>query len=822
ILCAARPSLDERRPEWGKGRGFYSRLDLSPLSKGDSRHLVEEILQRVEEVPALLRELVVRGAECNPFFVEELIKMLIEEGVIRKGETAWSVDADRLGDLQVPPTLTGVLQARLDRLPFDQRQVLQEASVVGRLFWDLAVAYIAAESEGEAHSEEVTRALDALQGREMVFPGATSAIEGAHEYLFKHALLREVTYEGVLKRVRRVYHGLVADWMMAQAGEREREYTGLLADHLALAGRTEEAAVYLRRAAEQAAAAYANAEAASYYTRALELTPADQAEARYEMLLAREGLHELLGATEERGQDVAALEALAEELDRAQGQAGRSRRAEVALRRAAYERWSGNNEPAFAAERAALRLAHQAQDVAVEAEARRVRGGVLNHEGKYREARQQFERALALARQCGTRRVEAGSLSGLGWVLWHSDPGDSSATLTALASFWEDALELYRQSGYRRGEAETLNDLGYLFYGWGDLPRASTYYERARDIYREIGDRLGEAGVLAHLGWLYRGQDNSAGGWDLIEQAAAIRKELGGPLGEALSQGTIGNILTGQGLYTQGEDRLRQAVRAFREAGDRRQEGFALLHLGRIRYLQGDYAQARTFLEDSCQLLRQQGSLYQVGTSLALLSLVSHAQGDDETARDFAQRALENGPHDYPVGVGQSALALGHALSGLGDRAGAIAAYRQALDQYRQSGLVNRPMEALAGLARGLVNRPMEPLAGLARVFLGQGDTAQALEQVEAILDHLQSHTLDGTHDPFRIQLTCYRVLEASDDPRAGEVLRAAYHLLQERAAMFEDERLHRSFLEAVPWHRELVQESVRAGLGGHRSEPTD
>jgi hypothetical protein len=74
---------------------------------------------------------------------------------------------------------------------------------------------------------------------------------------------------------------------------------------------------------------------------------------------------------------------------------------------------------------------------------------------------------------------------------------------------------------------------------------------------------------------------------------------------------------------------------------------------------------------------------------------------------------------------------------------------------------------------------------------------------------------LDGTFDPFRIRLTCYQVLRANDDDRAEEVLRTAHQLLQERAARIEDERLRRSFLEKVPWHRELVKEGERAGLGG-------
>jgi tetratricopeptide (TPR) repeat protein len=269
----------------------------------------------------------------------------------------------------------------------------------------------------------------------------------------------------------------------------------------------------------------------------------------------------------------------------------------------------------------------------------------------------------------------------------------------------------------------------------------------------------------------------------------------------------IGETVTAQGLYALGEAHLRQALAILRKADWRISEGRAILALGLCHYHQGDYAQARTLLAESWHLSHNHGWQWVASKGLAALGLVCHAEGDDEAARGYAQQALENGPPDYHLGQGDSALVLGHALAGLGDRAGASDAYQQALDRYRQSGFLNPPMEALAGLAR---------------LALAGGDPGQAMVHVDDILAHLEIHSLDGTYQPFRVYWTCYRALKASDDPRAAEVLRTAYHLLQERAAMIEDERLRRSFLEAVPWHRELVQESVRAGLGGHRSEPTD
>ena len=288
IVCLARERLFERRPYWGEGLDYHIQLELHPLSKPKSCGLVNEILKKVDQVPEALQELVVRGAEGNPFYIEELIKMLIEDGVIITGEERWRIEIERLEQIEVPETLTGVLQARLEGLPPDERNTLQQASVVGRIFWDDTVEYMSFNStltDKQTAIGTMEENLSSLRSRELIYHREESAFIDTAEYTFKHAVLRDVTYESVLKRLRKVYHELVAAWLIENSGERSGEFAGLIADHLERAGNDAQAAIYLYQAGEQALRSFANSEAESYFRRAMNITSSKDDQAKIFMEL---------------------------------------------------------------------------------------------------------------------------------------------------------------------------------------------------------------------------------------------------------------------------------------------------------------------------------------------------------------------------------------------------------------------------------------------------------------------------------------------------------------------------------------------------------
>jgi len=205
-LIMTRPTPAEHQLDWAEDGLAHRRLELRPLDKEFSHQLAEALLQRIDDVPAALRAVLTDGAEGNPFYMEELVKMLIDDGVIEVGAERWRVLPDKLLTAHVPTTLTGVLQARLDALGARERTALQQASIVGHVFWDQALAAIA---------PDAVAAIPLLMRRQLVVRRDGQPDSG--EFAFQHHLLHQVTYAGVLKEQRRQGHERVGAFWSARA-----------------------------------------------------------------------------------------------------------------------------------------------------------------------------------------------------------------------------------------------------------------------------------------------------------------------------------------------------------------------------------------------------------------------------------------------------------------------------------------------------------------------------------------------------------------------------------------------------------------------------
>jgi class 3 adenylate cyclase/tetratricopeptide (TPR) repeat protein len=463
VVCLARPTLFERRPGWGGERETHSQIDLDPLSRPTSRALVGEILQRAEGVPRELRDLIVERAEGNPFYVEELVKMLIEDGVIVIGQDHWWVELNRLAEVRVPPTLAGVLQARLDSLTQEERAVLQRASVVGRIFWAAVVADLAGD---RFEAAQVDTLLNDVRKRELIFRRGRSVFEATDEYIFKHALLRDVTYETVLLKLRPAYHARVARWLESSAGERIGEHLGQIAMHYELGGEVAKAVHFLRRLGEEASEIGALRDAVRSFERALALLAA----------VARDPVQGL--ATTSPDADLTERAMLLVKLGHTYDRLGD--------RRAAIQRLEQG-----------LSLARQAKDPRAEMEALNRLAQMASEEGSYERAQGYLDEVLGLAREQDDRACVASALSMVSSIAWRWGDFEQAERCC------HESLEIYRELDDRRRIVETLNILGILARLREKHDLSEQYYEQSLSMAREMADRLKVADILNNLGYLY-------------------------------------------------------------------------------------------------------------------------------------------------------------------------------------------------------------------------------------------------------------------------------------------------------------------------------
>ena len=778
----------------------HTALTLEPLSLTASATLVGNLLRR-DELGEAVRTRILEHAEGNPFYVEEILRSLIDDGMIvadvlsddgSSGDESsgrWHTTRD-VEDIPIPDTLHGVLAARIDRLPAEAKRVLQLASVIGRSFSYPVLSAVyspltpdpsppSSEEKGE-RGEGLDVHLIALQRAQLIHQRRRVP---ERQYAFKHHLTQEAAYNGLLRRERQAIHKQVAEVLErlypdhGALGRGEGQLS-LLAHHWEQSEERERAIPYLRQTGERSAAQFANAEALIYFNRALDLAPQESME-RYSLLLAREGVYELQGDREAQEQDLVALDEWAEAYGEGRQQA------EVAVRRARFCNRTGDYKQALSAAQAAVRLAQDARDVGLEAMAYREWGRVPSYQGRTGAVQPQLERALALAREVGMRQVEAEILHTLGRFL-----NDGERKLAC----WEQELRICREIGDRRREGEALRDVGFSLCQQGDWSKGVAYIQQSLDVCRETGNRRDEAWALQFLGGMSNYQGCYAQAESYITQGLRICREVRDRVGEREGLWYLGYTHWSLADYAAARGSFEQSLRIHREMNNPGTSGWVHAALGLVFHLQGDYASAQAHYERGLYIGRKTDKWFVTARALMYAGLLSHHLGDDNTARQQAQEALHLIPDlDALLAVELYAVfaILGHALAGQG-------CLEEAADVYRQGLALHR--------ARGQHHLAVEPLAGLARAALAQGDMEGALAHVREILDHMEDHpALAGTLEPLRIYLTCYRVLRANGDPRTDETLNAAYHLLRERAGTIEDEDLRRSYQENVPAHREIV-----------------
>ena len=535
-------------------------IHLSSLSPEESHHLVVEILQKLPEIPADLSDLILERAEGNPFYVEELIKVLIEDGVIIAGQEKWQLRRNQLTEVRVPPNITSVLQGRLDRLTNMERMTLQRAAVVGRVFWDSAVFQMNEAASEPLDKSQTRTALQALEKREMIFQRQSSGFAGTKAYLFKHAILHQVTYESVLLRSRPIYHKQVADWLAQQSGERISEYAGTIAEHYEWAEEKATAAELYEMAAQRAQDIFNLEMATIYYCRALSLLTEMSHYAIWQLRLQEELGQLLLRQTRlvEAAQTYMTMRFTAEE------------DGDLLLQARA---WNGLAEiQQYQADYVSmLESALQAERVAwlVNAEAIWVRAllhksTALMQQGDVEMAILAVNRALETSQQLDEAELLTLSLQQA--CEQHIRIGRYRPVDQYLAQLKGQAALLERLND-RPALARANRSLGEINNRLGRFDRAVHWLLAAMKVYREIDDQLAIGQILNLLGEASRFRGQAGAAIPLYRKALAIVSGMDNRLEIIKVRTNLAAALVDIGSYEAAERAMRLVIRLVEDFG---------------------------------------------------------------------------------------------------------------------------------------------------------------------------------------------------------------------------------------------------------------
>ena len=261
FVTFARPILDpEARPRHVESADEPLRLSLEELDEQSGLQLLLSLAPGLDRWPAAVR-VIMQKAQGNPFFLEEIVHSLMDQGALVKAGESLHLAGD-VSEVTVPDTVWGVLAERIDRLPMAEKLAIQGAAIVGRVFWQGAV-------------EEVTRSsaadpLEALRQREFVGRLGPAAFAEDWEWTFRHVLVQEVAYSGLLHETRRAGHLSAARWLEHHVGDRLPEFSTVLAQHYQEGEDWQHASQFAEAAGDRASNLFAHSEARAAYLQSLD------------------------------------------------------------------------------------------------------------------------------------------------------------------------------------------------------------------------------------------------------------------------------------------------------------------------------------------------------------------------------------------------------------------------------------------------------------------------------------------------------------------------------------------------------------------------
>ena len=616
-------------------------IQLKRMTLGDVSELIKGILEQ-EDVPSEFYKLVYEKTGGNPFFVEEVVKSLKEEGVIYRAENKWKFK--EVSKIEFPETVKTVIKTRIDRLDKECQNVLTFASFIGNDFTVEALCAVTGIEEGK-----LLEFMDELFKTGLI---KEKVIRGEGVCSFADILVRDVVYEEVSPLKRKKLHGIVGCALERVYAKKVDEHLGELASHFLESGNKGKALDYYLKAGEKAAKIYANCEAASYFQSALEL------------------LEEKEGETREKGRVLEKLgdvKSLVGEYDACMKYWNdklllwdRGREGVCTLdiarlhRKIAHVLWEEIGDVKKAIE-------HQDQALKIlEAEPESVELARLYADmahmywrtsGETDKARLWAEKALEFAKKLNDNEIIATSCLELGTIF--NMMGENKKAL----EFIETALEIALDNDYLETAARAYNNLPVTL-PLQETERAIKSLEKAYELAKKVG----EINTMCFAGTNLADYFANAGELDralaLCEESVALDRKTGNQNHLAMSLGELGYIYLMQGEWDKSEKYLKEAFNIAQALEDYQAVGMSHGLLAIFYFEKGEYAKAKELAEKGYEAMKKTGDKmmqwmysYYIAFTYVELGEIEKAQSQIDTVYKYALEVEAKTGNKQPIAL---------------------------------------------------------------------------------------------------------------------------------------------------------------------------
>ena len=600
-----------------EGRG--EELHLEPLTKGESDHLVAEMLNRLR-FPHELEDVVYNLTEGNPLHIVEMTKALFDEGMISLRKNEWSFDTSR--QVAWLKNIGSIIEHRIAQLDGVTDNVLATAAVVGELFSFDVIKWVSGLNEGKLMAV-IDKSLEARLIAEM--PGSV-----ASHFIFRHSFIQTKFYERLSETRLRHLHSQIAIALEKVYANRLFEVYGELGWHYAESGDADKALEYSIKAARSMQEVYAHQEAISYYRMAAKISEKYGTSSGQDRLIIYEGLGDIYLATGDLSQAIdnynmlTARDAPAFEP---------KEKARLWLKTGRVHQKKAEYNEALACFDLARSFVQAEKGYEELAKIRVARAGVLYQRSQHNEALAELEEVFKLGDGDKEYLGEAHTIAGAVYSKF--------AQFEKAMDHYNQAMGVWERLGSLFSVARANNNIGTVHFMKGDNDQALKHFEQSRDFYERVGDVLDRSQLLNNIGSIY----NNICQWDksleYFAEALSILTRLGNRHLVSYVLINIGNVLFKKGGLDEALEKFLKAQVMAGEFGDRYGLGIVNTNLARCYLEMGDLGRALDCV-DQAQALAQKGNLQEVlldAKQVRVEILIEQKQIDQ--ARGLAREAVE-------------------------------------------------------------------------------------------------------------------------------------------------------------------------------------